>query len=371
MATQQLCQRRLVKLPLTRRRIFGTLCLVLQLFPAAIAVAQSSSSQTRIVPDANWVKIYFESIDKLTKRLNFKPLRSIVIPPGDLEVRIWSGFGIQGFGGSIIKRTGNKWSAVSMYDPRHTQMINGGYVEANPKKGPKKTDWAMVWERMERAGIADIRDDSEIPNCSQILDGISYVVEIAKADFYRTYMVANPQLQRSEDGDKFLHVQSILAEAYGGTSTDDPARLPTGEDSIVASFSSDISVSSNPLGLRLDGSEYKVGTIPPEDSIIRLASGEGLAQGISLFVPQCYERPKPQRYIRRYLSGDVEMELFIQPDGSVSAAKALSGPPLLADETLQTALKWKFAPLTGSNKIRSTVISIRYKKEWVPFPWLK
>ena len=92
-----------------------TLCLILQLLlVTASAVAQPLSSQTRIVPDATWVRIYFEPVDKLAGRFGFKPLRSIAIKPGDLEVRIWSGFGISGFGGSIIKRIKNKWSVFSL-----------------------------------------------------------------------------------------------------------------------------------------------------------------------------------------------------------------------------------------------------------------
>jgi len=88
-----------------------------------------------------------------------------------------------------------------------------------------------------------------------------------------------------------------------------------------------------------------------------------------LSVPQCYELPVPRRYMS--ITGDVVIELFIQPDGTVSAARALYGMPILADESLQSALKWKFTPLSSSNKIRSTVISVRYKKEWVRFPWLE
>jgi len=135
------------------------------LLATTFAVAQTLSSQIKIVPDATWVRIYFESIDKLAGRIGFKPLRLIAIKPGDLEVRIWSGFGISGFGGSIIKRVENRWSAFSLFDPEHTQGVNGRYVEPSLTKGPHATDWAKTWEKLESAGIADIRDDSEIPHC--------------------------------------------------------------------------------------------------------------------------------------------------------------------------------------------------------------
>ncbi len=338
---------------------------------ASLAFAEPLFSQTRIIPNDGWVKIYFESIDDLTNRMGIKPLRSAEIQPGDLEVRIWSGFGLSGYGGSIIKRVSGQWSASLLSDPQGTRGINGRPVEASIKEWTGDTDWAETWGKMEQTGIEKIRDYSEIPRCGSVLDGISYVVEIAKADYYRTYMLGNPQLQRSEDGDKFLRIKSILRTAFGATDTDELAKLPTGEDRMVASFSSDTSVSGEPLGLRFDGSEWKVGSIPPEGSIIHMSSEDALAQAISLSVRSCGEMPRPRRYTYNYLPpGDVAIEIYIQPDGSVSAAKALSGPIHLAEESLQSIPRWKFAPLTGSGKIRKAVIAIRYRKEWVRFPWL-
>lgn len=340
---------------------------ILQLFLIqAFALWQPLPSQTRIVPDDGWVHVFFPSIDELAGRFGFKPLRSMEIQPGDLEVRIWSGFGLTGYGGSIIKRVGNKWSAVSMYDPQQTRKINGRYVEPSLKKRPDTIDWPAIWERLEQAGIAEIRDDSEISHCGVVLDGIAYVVEIAKANYYRTYMVGNPQIQRSEDGDRFLRILSILHEAFGESSTDDLANLPIGENRIVASLSTDTSVS----GEALNGSQYSVGDIPPEGSVIRLTSEEGLAQGISLDIPQCHEWGE---LLRRYkgIPGKVVMALFIEADGTVSGAKALCGPHLLAIESLQAAMKWKFAPFTNSNEIRRAVLSIQYDKKWIQFPWIK
>jgi hypothetical protein len=343
------------------RRIICASFLAMQLVPATIAIAQISSTSTRVVPDAIWVNIFFESIDKLANNLGFKPLRAIAIRPGDFELRIWTGFGISGLGGAIVRRIDHKWSAFNLSDPQGTQMINGRYVEPSAKKAADSIDWARIWEKLERAGIENIRDDSEIPHCKSVLDGVSYVVEIAREDYYRTYMVANPQIQRSEDGDKFLHIMSIIREAFGGTSADDLTKLPTGEVLTVAFF---------PLGRRFDGSEYVVGTIPSEDSVFRVSPEEGYAQRINLFTPQCYELPVPQRYIANQLEGEVVMELFIHPDDSISAARALLGQPVLAENALWAALKWKFMPVNIGDKIRKTVISIRYQKKWVRYPWI-
>jgi hypothetical protein len=336
---------------------------------AIFAMPQIALSQTKIIPNDGWVKIYFESIDKLTKRLGFKPLSLVKIKPGDLEVRIWSGFGIQGSDGTIIQRISNKWSAFSLDDPQGTRRTDGKIVPPNAKKAPENIDWAKIWEQMERAGIKTIKDNSEIPHCSAILDGIGWVVEIAEANYYRTYMLSNPQLDRSEDGDKLLGIVAILAKAFGGSSVFDPAKLPAGEETIVPSFASDALISGESLGL-----EYKIGVIPNQDSVIHIPSETILSEGTSLIFPQCSDSNLPPllRYtMKNYPEGSVVLEIFIQPDGSVVAAKALSGPALPAMYSLKAALNWKFKPLIDGNKIRQTVFSIRYQKKLMPYPWIK
>jgi hypothetical protein len=66
--------------------------------------------------------------------------------------------------------------------------------------------------------------------------------------------------------------------------------------------------------------------------------------------------------MKNYPEGSVVLEIFIQPDGSVVAAKALSGPALPAMYSLKAALNWEFKPLIDGNKIRQTVFSVRYQK---------
>jgi hypothetical protein len=346
-------------------------CAVFFFLFLAAEIPMTFAAQKIIIPNNTWVKIYFEEIDRLAKIMKIKNLRSVRLQPEVLEVRVWWGFGISSNGGMVFKRVGKRWAAASMVDPRHTTSVNGRFVEPSVKQGPANTDWAQTWERLKQAGILDIKDDSEIPHCQQILDGICYVVEIAQPDFYRTYLVANPELQRSEDGDKFLRLLDIIQEAFGGQPTDPLAELPTGEEKAVASFSSEISISSNILGVRPDGSEYKIGNIPPENLLLRLAPEEVLAQGINLDFSQCSELPVPWRYIALLAEGEVVMDLFIGPDGSVAAAKAISGTHVLAENALRAASKWKFKPLNDSEIIRNTRLSIRYQKKWVPFPWLR
>jgi hypothetical protein len=328
------------------------------LLAAAIVAPQQSPAQTRIVPAATWVEPFFEMIDQVGARMKLKPLRSTGIRPGNLELRVWEGFGSGPFRGFIVRRVGGAWSAQSllMRPPSKPRFV----------KIAKSGDWASAWDRLESAGLEEIKDDSEIPHCTIVTAGVRFVVEIAKAGYYRTYMVDNPQGMRSPDGDRFLRLLPILYEAFGEPPHLDfpPAK---GELEIVASVSS--TPDSDLVG-RLRGVWMSVaGPVPGFAPDLVLPSQQGFAAGVNLQVPSCAGLPGAARSV--HISGDVVVELLIDVQGGVLAARALSGPSDLEWPSVTIALNWKFAPLPGRRQIRSTVLTIRYRQEWAPFPWLK
>jgi hypothetical protein len=322
------------------------------------AAPPQSPIQTKAVPNANWVKIYFSAIDRLAGRMNLKPLRSVTISPGDVEVRVWEGFGIGPLQGFTMKRVGKSWSALSMIH----------WYSQSPRRVavPKSTDWAGTWEKLQRGGIAAIRDDSEIPHCKSITDGVGYVVEIAKSDVYQTYLVNNPQTLRSEDGDRFLHLLPILKEAFGQGRQPDLAGLPDGEMRTVSSVS--VAAPANPIAPRVPPWE-PAGGVGLKIADLRLRPEDALAQGTNLRTLQCEESPSFGWQMHIY--GDVQVEVLIQPDGTVVAARALSGQSLLAEPSIASALKWTFTRASGGSQTRGAVITITYREEWVPFPWMK
>ena len=174
-------------------------------------------------------KDFFPSIDRLTERMGFAPLRSKELQSGDLELRVWSGFGLGGNTGRIMCKTGDTWSAF-IYSESNSVLKkwdaeSNSYKIVEPKVVNIKntTDWSDLFEKLESAGFFDIRDDSEIKHSFGVGDGIGYVVEIAKPGYYRTYMVNNPQILQSDDGDKFLRILSILSEAFTQTPSVEPA----------------------------------------------------------------------------------------------------------------------------------------------------
>ena len=326
------------------------------------AAPQQSSPVTRVVPSDGRFEFYFKSIDRLTEGMKLKPLRSLSLKPGDVELRVWEM--ANGDSGYVIRRTANKWSAVA----------GDQFQQTKPRLRPvpTSTDWAAVWERLERDGIGDLRDDSERGSCNTILDGVAYVVEIAREKSYRTYNISNPRLDRSEDGDRFLRLLPTLYGAFRGERTEidprsDPAKLPTGEVKTVVS-----AVAAATLGVTappIRAWRSATGATTERAADIQLAPDEALAEATDLRTPQCQELPVMFRLIRS--TEDVVVELLIEPNGKVLATRARSNRGFVGQTSEDIALKWTFRPLVGRNELRSAMLTVRYQQEWVPFPWLK
>jgi hypothetical protein len=197
----------------------------------ALAASQTPSSKNSIIPDARWTRSYFNSIDDFVGLFNFKPLRSMELSSDDLELRIWSISGRGGLNGKVIKRVDSTWSAISLNDSQSpirkldAKSKSMEHIEPSLTKGPTTTDWCTTWNILEQAGIRHILDDSEIQHTVEVFDGTSYVVEIAKHNYYRTYMVDNPdvrayvadnrQTKQSENYSRFLSILSVIKTAFG------------------------------------------------------------------------------------------------------------------------------------------------------------
>ena len=96
---------------------------------------------------------------------------------------------------------------------------------------------------------------------------------------------------------------------------------------------------------------------------------DALSQALSLPTPGCGDIPRAPRVAN--IIGDVTVELLLQPDGKVLAARALYGPPSIERVFVDFALRWTFTPLEGASRVRRTTLVVRYRRESAPFPWLK
>src|SRR5436190_21556745 len=114
-----------------------------------------------IVPKASWEPIFFRPINSVAKLSGQGDLRSTQLPTGDIEARIWWGFGLSPLEGVTVHRSGGQWSAIhvkadSYYEPTKAERRQ----LSNPKAG-----WETTWTRLVNEKLLTLPDASEI-NCN-------------------------------------------------------------------------------------------------------------------------------------------------------------------------------------------------------------
>src|SRR5262245_4998535 len=171
--------------------------LILLLSLAMITPAFAAPNALEI-PKASWEPIFFQSINSASKGTGWTPLRQVEIPNGSIEVRLWSGFGLSGLDGLLLRRDGNQW--LGLYTSNGVKAR-----EVHPK-----TSWNALWKRVEALGILTLPDSSTLPGEQMVLDGISYVVEINDGKVYRTYYYGNPQYQVWPEAENIIEIVKTL-----------------------------------------------------------------------------------------------------------------------------------------------------------------
>lgn len=182
-----------------------------------------------VIPPERWVEILFEwdnlaskSINRMTTEAGLQSLRTSLLPGNDLEVRVWSGFGVDGeMHAVVLKRLANQWSVVHLYERDKSQPVQKFQdVKAAPTSG-----WEKAWERLLSAGISRLPDSSEVQCGEGGLDGMAYVVEINTDQTYRTYKYSNPQYAKCGEAQQMMKIVEIIDEEFGWTHHKDKRRF--------------------------------------------------------------------------------------------------------------------------------------------------
>src|SRR5436190_13559487 len=88
---------------------------------------------------------------------------------------------------------------------------------------------------------------------------------------------------------------------------------------------------------------------------IRIGMADAVKAATSKVQPQY---PAVARQMK--ISGHVEIEAVIGPDGSVDSAKAVSGNPMLTQPAIAAVEKWKFSPFTSNGEATKAVVTLGF-----------
>ena len=163
-----------------------------------------------IVPKAHWEPIFFRYINSVTKLSGQGDLRSTQLPAGDIEARIWWGFGLSPLEGVTLHRSGGQWTAIHVKSDNYYEPTKAERRQlSNPKSG-----WETTWTRLVNEKLLSLPDASEI-NCNEGgFDTPAMVVEINSDNIYRTYMYHMSSKPKC-DGDKnIMAMIDIIFEEF-------------------------------------------------------------------------------------------------------------------------------------------------------------
>ena len=174
----------------------------------------------RLTSKAEWEDGYFGSLNDRDQQsimqraaLSKLPdLRQMVLPSGDIEVRLWCGFGMALLQGFVLKRIGGQWTAIYLESalPRYAAT---NYTKAMPAP---RSGWERLWNRLVKEGLLTLPDASTLKKDNQhFIHGLSYIVEINRAKTYRTYMYNNPEYRRWPEARHILTIFNTLYQEFG------------------------------------------------------------------------------------------------------------------------------------------------------------
>ena len=156
-------------------------------------------------------------INERLAKVNLPSLRTVLLPDGNFEVRVWIGFGINGADCLILRYFSGQWSAIHLQGMAEaTPFPNSLAPLHSPKSG-----WNKAWQRLVDAGILTLPDASEVKCNPRVLDGVGYVVESNLNMTYRTYSYSNPWYdkppwyKRCDEAKQMILIGKIIREEFG------------------------------------------------------------------------------------------------------------------------------------------------------------
>ncbi|MBV9926795.1 MAG: hypothetical protein JOZ96_17380 [Acidobacteria bacterium] len=157
-----------------------------------------------------WGHLLYPYLEKHTSLAGLAELRSTPLPRGDLEVRVWYGFGLTALEGFVLRRADGQWSALHLqgdayYEPKRVKV---------KRLPPPRSGWDSAWERLLAAGIRTLPDSSEIDYDTGGTDGWAYLVELREGDSYRAFNYQIPEYSRRPEARHVLEIGNAVGEEF-------------------------------------------------------------------------------------------------------------------------------------------------------------
>lgn len=128
-----------------------------------------------------WETVFFKTINNKLKKNDLLPLSQKAVSSGNLEIRLWVGFGetqSTEIKGLILKKIEGEWTGLYLPQSPKEKKI---YTK-EPKSG-----WLIFWSNLQNYEFMTLPDISESKD-NLTTDATCIVVEIKDSEQYRNYM---------------------------------------------------------------------------------------------------------------------------------------------------------------------------------------
>ncbi len=155
-------------------------------------------------------KELMRDLDETLGRSGIKPLRSHSLPEGELEVRIWKGWGMRGTKGIVIVKSPVGWKASLITIPISPKNSRPSVVVLpSPASG-----FDALWSKLIERQILILPDDSEVGVVEPFEDSELVIVDILNGDQQRTYSYNAPCYSDVAEGRNVKQIIEILSREF-------------------------------------------------------------------------------------------------------------------------------------------------------------
>jgi hypothetical protein len=148
-------------------------------------------------------------IDRVAKLAGFAPLKTTNQGHGDVEVRVWYGFGLIALEGFVIKRNNNQWSAFHL-KADHYSLVYAKRV-ARLQLAIPKSGWEQCWLQLANGGVLSLPSGTEGPDP----DVEAFYVETMDSGTYRNYEYITPEYSDTPNAKRMLAIGDIISDEFG------------------------------------------------------------------------------------------------------------------------------------------------------------
>jgi len=173
-----------------------------------------------------WQNIYLKTVNNFSNKLGWPLLRDVGMPPDSFEIRIWMSENFRNV--YRLVRHGDEWTGFYATDYyTHVNVIHFGddgvwTLEMASELNPTipilaltpRTNWAILWEKLEAQGILTLPDSYATGKRIFVLDGSSCVVEINDGGRYRSYEYSEPSEPDFQEAKQMREILNILVEEF-------------------------------------------------------------------------------------------------------------------------------------------------------------